>query len=105
MRIKNLHWNVFIEDFNARKIIPYDIFKHRGFSEDLKAANRKFKNNKDFLEEVEALLQYYFWSKCEYEVIVGSLFANGNSSKIDAFDQIKMNWDRFADYLLENRKK
>ena len=105
MRIKNLHWYVFEEDFNHRKIIKYDIFRHGSFAEDLKKANRMFKADKDFLDEVERLLHYYFWAKCEHEVLIGSPFKGTNPVKIDVWDQIEMNWDHFSKYLLENRKK
>ena len=105
METKNLHWKVFEHDFNKNEIIGYDVFSHIGFVEDLKKADRKAKSDKEFLTEAENLLQYYFWAKAEHEILVKGLFDNKNESqiKIDVFDQIQMNWDRFAEYLLANR--
>lgn len=107
MKTKNLHWKVFGHDFNKNEIIDYDVFSHIGFVEDLKKADRKAKSDKEFLDEVERSLQYYFWTKAEHEVLVKGLFDDKNESqiKIDVFGQIQMNWDRFAEYLLANRKR
>ena len=49
---------------------------------------------------------YYYWSKCEWEIILSAWPSRKdfNEEKIDVFDQINLNWDRFADYVWENRK-
>lgn len=44
---KNLVWNVFVEDINAKKIIPYNIFDHGCFYNDL------YRLNKNLNREVE----------------------------------------------------
>lgn len=44
---KKLVWNVFIEDINAKKIIPYNIFEHGSFYNDL------YNLNKNINKEVE----------------------------------------------------
>lgn len=50
-------------------------------------------------------LMYYYWSKCEWEIILShwSEHKDGPSYKIDVFDQIELNWDRFCDYVWEHR--
>lgn len=105
MKTKNLHWNVLNHDFNRNEIVEYDIFSHLGFVEAVKSANRKFKDNESFLDEIDNALRYYFWAKAEHEILVKGLFDNDSKSqvKIDAYAQIKMNWDAFAQYLLANR--
>lgn len=105
MKTKNLHWNVFNHDFNKDKIVSYDIFSHLGFVADFKKADKRAKNNDEFLDEVEHLLQYYFWAKAEHEILVKGLFDNENKSqvKIDVYAQIKLNWNTFTQYLLANR--
>lgn len=105
MKIKSLHWKVLSHDFNKDEIIDYDIFSHAGFVEVVKSANRKFKDNESFLDEIDNALRYYFWAKAEHEILVKGLFNNDSKSqvKIDAYAQIKMNWDVFAQYLLANR--
>ena len=102
MKTKNLHWNVLGHDFNKDEIVNYDIFSHVGFVADLKAADRKFKDNAEFLDEVDRSLQYYFWAKAEHEILVKGLFGN-NQIKLDAYAQINANWNQFAEYLLTHR--
>ena len=49
---------------------------------------------------------YYFWSKCEWEVLI-SPWVGGNDEeiKVDVAWQIMNNWDVFVDYTWNNRKK
>lgn len=107
MKTKNLHWNVFGHDFNKNEIVSYDIFSHSGFVSDLKKAASKKHSDVEFLNEVDRSLRYYFWAKSEHEIFIKGLFDHDDKSqiKIDAYEQIKMNQDRFAEYLLSNRKK
>lgn len=41
---------------------------------------------------------YYFWSKCEYEIILSPWTGRADDIKIDVYDQIMMNFDSFVDY-------
>lgn len=102
MKIKSLHWKVLSHDFNKDEIIDYDIFSHAGFVEAVKSANRKFKDNESFLDEIDNALRYYFWAKAEHEILVSGLFGK-NQAKIDVYGQVKMNWEAFGKYLLSNR--
>ena len=67
-----LEWNVYREDFNSKKIEKFNIFDHYRFEEDVKKALKKFDNKEEFAKEVKRDLQYYFWSKCEYEIVLTS---------------------------------
>lgn len=40
-----------------------------------------------------------FRCKAEYEVMIGSLFERWQKTKIDIYSQLKLNWDKFIDYL------
>lgn len=50
---------------------------------------------------------YYFWSKCEWEVLVTPWISPRESEKkkVDVCWQIMNNWDVFVDYTWANRKK
>ena len=106
-----LEWNVWYENVNERKIEPYNVFKHYRFVEDCRKAAKKFaKDESGFSEAVKSSLMYYFWSKCEWEVIItswppGKKDAQGRDYdiKIDVYDQVMMNFDKFIDYLWNNR--
>lgn len=132
-----LVWNVFVEDINARKIEVYNIFDHYRFMEDLVDIKKRIGKDEGFFPqfaaEVKTSLMYYFWSKCEWEVVITSWppYVDGKEvdrlydektnmlidygrfvrtdvrletrEKIDVFDQVMMNWDQFIDYLWRNR--
>lgn len=106
--LSKLHWNVIAEDFNARKIVPYDVFTHGSFLADLRKAVKAYKDGvitlDEFLDKVRQSLVYFFWAKAEHEVLVDGLFDHDGSEqlKVDVYAQIKMNWDRFTEYLLAN---
>lgn len=87
-----------------------------------------------FANEVKCSLVYYYWSKSEWEVVITSFppyinekeFLRLNTErneriekygrfirtdvdletgkKIDVYDQVMMNWDKFITYLWNNRK-
>lgn len=98
-----LEWNVLYENFNARKIESFNIFDHYSFNEDVKKLFRKYKDDrKTFEEEVLSSLRYYFWSKCEWEIIVSDWPPSKQKPievKIDVFDQVMLNKQIFLDYV------
>lgn len=157
-----LVWNVYREDFNAREIEVYNVFEHWGFLQDLakglKKIDREEKKTRKTLcidtlsarakEEFEMNIialtieticktcMYYFWSKCEHEVVVtrwppyvsyedymdmtkeitdhnakygkNPLTINAwpvSSRKIDIYDQLRLNWEKFVGYIIANKKE
>ena len=100
--MREMEWNVYVENFNGLKIDTYNIFKHYHFMEDIKQIYKKHKDDFDtFAEEVKRSLMYYFWSKSEWEVMVAPLFKrnDSNESKIDVYSQVMLNWDIFIKYV------
>ena len=161
-----LEWNVYKEDINAHKIETYNVFNHGGFLRSLafmfqrvkKYANDfleflkdgdlskplSVKDTKKFNKQMEIYkdevlrreCSYYFWSKCEYEVILTSwpsymkvedidklkqeveehdskynwkqLKINVPlevAEKIDIYDQLRLNWEVFKNYVFEHEKE
>ena len=144
-----LTWNVYVGDFNSGEIKLYNIFNHWAFYGSCIKANKQHKEDKEgFAEEVRQNLMYYFWSKCEWEIVLqhwpsGELYGlrkifsmqemyhdlkypedkllgapdrrfqvrvfpehnRYKVKKIDVYDQVMNNWDRFIDYLWDNRKE
>lgn len=95
-------WNVFIENFNRRRIEIFNIFKHISFKEDCDAAWKSYKNNfEEFAKDVKRSLMYYYWSKCEWEIVLSDFPPSAlfNKEKVDVYKQVTINWDRFIDYL------
>lgn len=103
-----LTWNVYIENFNLRKIEPYNVFRHSGFCNSVRMAAKKCSEDREaFINELRHELMYYFWSKCEWELILTSWppAERFNDEKVSVYDQVWLNWDRFCDYVWENRKE
>lgn len=94
---KKLEWNVLIEDFNTHKIRLYNIFGTY-FIEDLK--KEKIESLEDLKEFIDQWARYHYWSRTEYEIMVGGLFNEIDEfEKIDVYYQISMNLDRIAEYV------
>lgn len=101
-----LEWNVYVGNFNGKKMETDNVFEHCGFLKDCQAAYKKHKDDKAaFLEKVRRSLMYYYWSKCEWEIIL-SLWPpreNQKPMKIDVYDQVMLNWPIFSEYVWNNR--
>jgi len=103
-----LEWNVIYGNFNSGKIETYNIFNHYRFHEDCVKNAKKNRDNKEaFAERLKLDLKYYYWSKCEWEVIVSHWppAERFHDEKIDVYDQVMNNWQIFLDYVWEHRKE
>ena len=134
-----LSWKVYREDFNAKKIEKYDIFK-RGisggenyFEKIAKELKEKYPDKDQWAEEFRLELMYRFWCKAEHEIILTSWppyvtpeeiermrnelkrhqeqwgYAPYHTDvrltvgeKIDIYDQLRLNWEVFINYVWEN---
>lgn len=66
----------------------------------------KFRDNltciDDFLEEkLKRECMYYFWAKCEYEVVIQNWPNKDAEKKIDVFEQLEANWNIFKEIALK----
>ena len=69
MATKELAYNVYMEEFNDKEIRIVDIFKFRSFYNRLVEIKKKNGDDFDtFSKEVRSTVQYYFWSKSEFEI-------------------------------------
>lgn len=102
-----LEWYVYLEDINKRIIITYNVFNHYSFYEDLKKIIKKYKTIEDFSKELKRICMYYFWSKCEYEIIITCWpkWDKFKEEKIDVYSQLNLNWDKFVNYIWDNKKE
>lgn len=94
-----IEWHVYYHDFNAQKIIKWNIFNHSSFREEVKTLLNDNSIKTEFSEKLRKSLMYYFWSKCEYEIILSPWAGQADDIKIDIYNQIMMNFDRFVDYV------
>ena len=98
-----LSWKVFVEDWSSGEIVDYDILAS-GFSERIKPIIKKVESFEEFKKELNSILMYYFWSKCEWEVIITGWPPSERveERKVDVYEQIKLNFEVFAKYIWEN---
>lgn len=102
-----LQWNVFLPSRNGEEISPYNIFDHSGFRRDIRKTAKTVFEHDAFVESVRRDLMYYFWTKCEYEIVIcpfGSAPEN-TRKKVDVFTQVWNNKDAFIWYCLCNREE
>ena len=99
-------WNVFTFDFNSKKLKIYNVLSHTLFVESVeKRAKELYRDNlpdyTKFREYVRLELQYYFWSKCEWELVMSPWppHEDDEGEKIDVYDQVMLNFDQFYKYL------
>ena len=107
-------WNVYIGNFNSSEIECYNIFTHGRFFEDVCKIISKYneansegivntiQSTDEWLsEEIRSSLMYYFWSKCEWEVVITDWPRGEVEKKIDVYQQVRLNWSRFIRYIKE----
>jgi len=105
MKKKNvkLEYYVIRVDSNTNQIKRYNIF-YNGFIDELsKRMKRDNIDNKDKLKDyLKRWAMYNYWSKCECEILVGSLFKykEEDLEKIDIWYQIEKNLDMITDYVI-----
>lgn len=95
-------WKVWRENVNRKSIEEWDIFEHGGFYKDYLEALKLYPTSKElFSKRMKQVAMYYFWSKCEHEVVITG-WSNGKTNrKVDIYSQLLLNWDVFVDRIYE----
>lgn len=100
-----LEWNVFIYDINERQIELFNVFNHGRYRQEIiKLLNHRCDFMlKEFTEKVKSSTMYYYWCKCEWEILIAPWIGDFDkeSIKIDVYRQLEMNWDHYVKYLWE----
>lgn len=94
-----LSWYVYRQDFNTNKILPWNIFEHGRLNKDTLDLLKRKIDKETFADAMKSNLMYYFWSKAEYEIILKNWIGRDCEVKIDVYDQVMLNFDKFVDYL------
>ena len=106
-KTEDIVWRAFYHSWNSKKIQTFNIFDHGRFREDLKKKAKKCKTKDEFSKELRSALMYYYWAKCEWEVVITPWVSTDDTKniKVDVYWQVMNNWKVFLDYVWENRKK
>ena len=92
-------------DFNNKRVEDFNIFNSSRFNDGVRDLVDKFEGAYEaFIEELDKLCKYCFWSKREYELSVGDLFETNLNKyeKIDVYRQLEKNIPVLAYYLIAN---
>ena len=123
-----MNWNVFIYDFNKKKIKVKNLFNISiTFNEDFEVLKDQIlkgdiATKEEFADKLKSILMYTFWCRREYEIAISDLCWTyrdaademkikeyehycKTAEKIDIYSQIEMNWDRFVDYVWNEVKR
>lgn len=104
-----LEWNIVYESWNTKKFKTMNIFDHYAFKNECGKIFRKYRTDMETAKEkVQSELMYYFWSKCEWELILDSWPPSKDGAKqekVDVFQQVMLNYDRFFEYMWANKKE
>lgn len=100
--MEKMKWYVLNHNFNEDTVEMFNIFNSVRFSEGLEKLLNNYVTFDNFVENLEKELMYAFWSKSEYEIMVGGLFSKENKyQKIDIYDQVKPNVRALAKYIID----
>lgn len=96
-----MEWFVYYYNMTNKVIEPYDIFKNVRLLGNVQQLLSMKTDKSEFAEEVRKSLFYYYASKSEYEVLI-SAWCGGTGKetvKVDIYEQVRLNWGSFIDYL------
>lgn len=99
-----LKWYVLHQNFNKEEIEFYNVLQ--GWEERIRKARKKVKTKTEFKEWLKKEFMYYYWSRSEYEIVVGGLFSKypKEFKKVDIWSQIEPNLDIITDYIIKEMK-
>lgn len=103
-----MSWLVTNFDCNAQKITYYDVLKYR--EDDIKKMKKTCDTKEEFASALKSEMQYRFWSKAEYELIIrltedGKVILrpwcgcrNEDEAEIYVRNNIVFDWVSFAEH-------
>lgn len=97
---KGIKWITLTYDFNADKIVYFNIFDNIKFRDLVCTALYHFKSFNEFLEDLKKALFISFASKSEYEIMCKGILGDA-SYKYDVYKQVLPNIEILAEYILK----
>ena len=93
-----IEWYVYYHDVNRKKIDTYNIFEHGSFKKEFNVLLKCDLTKEVFADQLKHILQYYFWGKYEWEIVLNHDNGTNSDRKIDVYEQVMLNWDKFVEY-------
>lgn len=109
-----ISWFAYVSDFQGGEPREYDIFTHSSFRDAARKITREYAkvlnetgefDREAYGEEIRKELFYYFWKKCEWEIVLSHWPESlaKKSRKIDVYDQVTLNFPAFIDYIWDRK--
>lgn len=99
-----MEWNVYYHDTNKDTVDVVNIFERCGLEKFVRQLFQDKMLTKEVMaEEIKAELMYHFWARSEYEVVIKEWIGKKAAIKVDIYQQLMLNWDRFIDYCWSQR--
>ena len=67
----DMHWFIMYYNSNAKQFQSYDVLKYK--ENFIKKLKKKVTSREEFTEKMKLEMMYYFWSKCEWEVVLSNI--------------------------------
>ena len=109
MKVKDLKWNAYYYNCNARKIETYNVVGCSYFFDTLKKMMKRHKDKNDFVEALKSEIMCRFWSRAEWDLVIeitedNRIFLNPwcgcsepENVRIDVTDSTDFDWRGFAE--------
>ena len=101
-----MKWYVLLKDSESARFKPYNIFDYDAFRISIEELFKKQYPQDRFLLELEHEADYFFRAQIEWEMLFPPMNIAKHSKynaltwyKIDVYEQLRVNWERFADYM------
>jgi len=106
----DFHYYALRHDFNSDKIYSYNVFDNIQVYEcTVKACDDYWKGKytyEEFTKQLDKIIMWQEWGRCEYEIIVGGLFTKEDKyRKIDCYMQAHPNIDLIATQVVNEYKR
>lgn len=105
---KTMEWNVYYYDYNSKEMHTFNVFEHYGFRKSVRNAVKESKSRDEFAEKLIKELNYHFVEKSEWEIVIAPWtdeIQGEDIVKIDVYDQVMLNYDKFVDTAWYNRRE
>lgn len=107
----DFHFYALNYNFNKKKIEFFNVFNNiLVYEHAVKAVKDYWKGKytlEEFINELDHIIMWQEWSRCEYEIAVGYLFEEDMDKfeKIDCYQQAHANIDLIAQHVINEFKK
>lgn len=107
----DFHFYALNYNFNKKKIEFFNVFNNiLVYEHTVKAVKDYWKGKytlEEFINELDHIIMWQEWSRCEYEIAVGYLFEENMDKfeKIDCYQQAHANIDLIAQQVINEFKK